>query len=70
MHALPVTGLLAEFEVFGKERADIAAWQRGGRGRALALGERGRKRIRVRRTVHTTSMNSAQLQGEVSRRTR
>src|SRR5271170_3577775 len=30
MHGLPVTGLLAEFEVFGEQRAGIAAWQWGG----------------------------------------
>lgn len=27
MHALPVTGLLAEFEVFGAQRARVAAWR-------------------------------------------
>src|SRR5262249_23498393 len=30
MHGLPVTGLLAEFAVFGEQRAGIAAWQWGG----------------------------------------
>ena len=25
MHALPVAGLLAEFEIFGEQRADVAA---------------------------------------------
>ena len=29
MHALPVTGLLAQFEVFGEQRTDVAAWRRG-----------------------------------------
>ena len=29
MHALPVTGLLAEFEIFGEQRTDVAAWRRG-----------------------------------------
>ena len=38
MHTLPVTGLLAEFEVFSEQRADIAAWQRG---RQRALDRRG-----------------------------
>ena len=70
MHALPVTGLLAEFEVFGEQRADIAAWR--WRGRMPALDRRGGERvgIRVRCKNHTTSMNSTQLQGEVSRKTR
>ena len=26
MHALPVTGLLAEFEIFSEQRADLAVW--------------------------------------------
>jgi hypothetical protein len=33
MHALPVTGLLAEFEIFGVERAEFAAWRQRGRDR-------------------------------------
>jgi len=70
MHGLPVTGLLAEFEVLGEERADLAAWQRRGRRRALNRRGRGRGRTRVRRKIHTTSMNNTQLQGEVSRKTR
>jgi hypothetical protein len=70
MHALPVAGLLAEFEVFGKQRADIAARWRGGKGPALDRRGRRRERIRVRRKIHATSMNSTQLQGDVSRRTR
>jgi hypothetical protein len=69
MHGLPVTGLLAEFEVLGEERAGIAAWQRRGRRRALNR-RRGKGRTRVRRNIHTTSMNNTQLQGEVSRKTR
>ena len=69
MHTLPVTGLLAEFEVFREQRADVAAWQRG-RQRALDRRKGGRKRIRVRRKLHPTSMNSTQLQGEVSRKMR
>jgi hypothetical protein len=70
MHGLPVTGLLTEFEVLGEERADIAAWQRRGRRRALNRRGRGRGRTRVRRKTHTTSMNNTQLQSEVSRKTR
>jgi hypothetical protein len=70
MHGLPVTGLLAEFEVLGEERADLAAWQRCGRRHALNGKGRGRVRTRVRRKIHTTSMNNTQLQGEVSRKTR
>src|SRR4051812_10387120 len=42
MHALPVAGLLAEFEVFGEQRADIAAWWRG--GKRAVLVRRGRRR--------------------------
>jgi hypothetical protein len=38
MHTLPVTRLLAEFEVFSEQRADSAAWQRG---RQRALDRRG-----------------------------
>ena len=56
MHGLPVTGLLAEFEVFGEQRAGVAAWQCG------------REWTRVRHKVHATSMIGTQLQGEVSRR--
>src|SRR5271166_5099912 len=41
MHALPVAGLLAEFEVFSKQRADVAARQ-GGRERARARRGGGR----------------------------
>jgi hypothetical protein len=70
MHALPVTGLLAEFEVFSEERTGFAAWQRRGRRGALNRRERGGVRTRVRRKIHTTSMNNTQLQGEVSRKTR
>jgi hypothetical protein len=70
MHALPVAGLLAEFEVFGKQRADVAAWRRGGQGAAVDRRERRRERTRLRRKMHTKSMNSTQLQSEVSRRTR
>src|SRR5262245_48185909 len=70
MHAFPVTGLLAEFEVFGEQRADVAVWRRRGRRGALERRGRGRVRIGVRRKIHTTSMNSTQLQGEVSRKTR
>src|SRR5271167_3826007 len=67
MHGLPVTGLLAELEVFGEKRAGVAAWQCG-RERTLDLWGRGREWTRVRRKIHTTSMIGAQLQGEVSRR--
>src|SRR5262249_26367662 len=67
MHGLPVTGLLAEFEVFGEQRAGVAAWQCG-REWTLALRGRGREWTRVRRKVHPTSMIGTQLQGEVSRR--
>src|SRR5262249_59377601 len=35
VHALPGAGLLAEFEVLGEQRADVAARRRGGRGRTL-----------------------------------
>src|SRR5579864_8010076 len=69
MHALPVTGLLAEFEVLGEQRAELAAWQRRGRRCVLDRRRRGRG-TRVRRKIHTTSMNNTQLQGEVSRKTR
>ena len=67
MHGLPVTGLLAEFEVLGAERAGLARWPRRGRRHALK-SRRGRTRRRCK--IHTTSMNSTQLQGEVSRKTR
>jgi hypothetical protein len=67
MHGLPVTGLLAEFEVFGEQRAGVAVWQCG-RERTLDLRGRGREWTRVRRKIHTTSMIGTQLQGEVSRR--
>jgi hypothetical protein len=70
MQVLPVTGLLAEFKVLSEERADIAAWQRCGRGRACNRRRGGRVRIRVRRNIHTTSMNNSQLQDEVSRKTK
>src|SRR5580658_10084411 len=70
MHALPVTGLLAEFEIFGEQRAEVAAWRRRGRMRAIDRRGCGRMRIRVRRKIHTTSMNSTQLQCDVSSRTR
>jgi hypothetical protein len=55
MHGLPVTGLLAEFEVFGEERAGVAAWQCG-RGGTLDRRGRGREWTRVRHKIHTTSM--------------
>ena len=64
---LPVTGLLAEFEVFGEQRAGIAAWQ-WERVRTRDLRGRQREWTRVRRNFHTTSMIGTQLQGEVSRR--
>lgn len=67
MHGLPVTGLLAEFEVFGEQRAGIAAWQ-WERVCTLDLWGRQREWTRVRRNIHTTSMIGTQLQGEVSRR--
>ena len=67
MHALPVTGLLAEFEVFGEQRAGVTAWQCG-RMRTLDLGRRQREWTRVRRKIHTSSMIGTQLQREVSRR--
>lgn len=35
MHTLPVAGLLAKFEVFSEQRADVAAWRRRGRVRTL-----------------------------------
>src|SRR5579871_1976374 len=70
MHALPVAGLLAEFEVFGKQRASVAAWRRGGKGATLDRRGRRRERTRVRRKIHTNSMNGTQLQSEVSSRTR
>jgi hypothetical protein len=66
MHGLPVTGLLAEFEVFGEKRARVAAWQCG-RERTLDLRGRGREWTRGRRKIHTTSMIGTQMQGEVSR---
>ena len=71
MHALPVTGLLAEFEIFGEQRAEVAEWRRR-RGRMRAIDRRGcgRMRIRAHRKIHTTSMNSTQLQCDVSSRTR
>ena len=69
MHGLPVTGLLAEIEVFSKQRAGVAAW-RCGRVRTLDLRGRGRGWTRVRCNIHTTSMIGTQLQGEVSRRRR
>jgi hypothetical protein len=62
--------LLAEFEIFGEQRADIAAWQRCGRRRALNRRGSGRGRTRLHRKIHTTSMNNTQLQREVSRKTR
>jgi hypothetical protein len=68
--ALPVAGLLAEFEVFGKQRAGVAAWRRGGKGATLDRRRRRRERTRVRRKIHTNRMNGTQLQSEVSRRTR
>ena len=70
MHALPVTGLLAKFEVFGEQRAAVAAWCRSGRRPARDRWGKGKKRTRVRRKIHTTSMNCTQLHGEVSRRLR
>src|SRR5579859_2667170 len=67
MHGLPVTSLLAELEVFGEQRAGVAAWQ-GERVCTLELWGRQREWTRVRCNVHTTSMIGKQLQGEVSRR--
>src|SRR5262245_24069378 len=67
MHALPVTGLLAKFEVFGEQRAAVTAWGRSGRRRALDRWGSGKMRNRVRRKIHTTSMNCTQLRREVSR---
>src|SRR5271166_2412592 len=69
MHTLPVASLLAEFEVFSKQRAEVAA-RKGGRECGRACRGRGREYLRVRCKIHTTSMNSTQLQREVSRRTR
>src|SRR5271166_3481985 len=69
MHTLPVAGLLAEFEVFSKQRAEVAVRQ-GGRKWARACKGRGRGNLSLCRKIHTTSMNSTQLQREVSRRTR
>src|SRR5689334_9927507 len=67
MHGLPVTGLLAEFEVFGAQRAGVAAWQ-WQRVCTLELWGRQREWTRLRCNIHTTSMIGTQLQGEVSRR--
>jgi|SRR6266404_5494512 len=39
MHALPVTGLLAEFEIFDEQWAEVAAWPR--RGRLRVIDRRG-----------------------------
>ena len=39
MHALPVTGLLAQFEVFGEQRTTSAAWRRGRVALSTAAGE-------------------------------
>ena len=70
MHALPVTGLLAQFEVFGEQRAEVAWRRKGGRGSAGNCRECVSERIRMRRKIHTTSMNSTQLQGDVSSKRR
>src|SRR5271163_3768664 len=48
MHGLPVPGLLAEFEVFGEQRAGVATWQCG-KVRTLDLWGREREWTRVRR---------------------
>ena len=41
MHGLPVTGLLAEFEVFGEQRAGVAAWQWEGCVHSSSEGDKG-----------------------------